>query len=253
MRTLNSTVSIVAVAIVAGLCGLQMTYGRATKQVDTGFVPFTARIVEKHFSDLDAKQPAGVNYITVGRQRNGSESISTSVHSPDGSSVGQVGYILDVNSRKEITLESFTKSAMTLNLSATELDSRLDSRRCPDFDELSEHSYMLSYDVVRVKSLDSSNTEDEWLAPYLSCFALKEVFITSGGSWNEKTVLSVTEGEPPSSKFDIPSGLCRAKPEPSRFSLECDVSGLKVDGGRIHKKIRRALLQSTRDSVKHYS
>src|SRR5580693_8166171 len=212
MRTIKGVASLILVALVAVACGFLLAFGRTTQALSESFVPFTAHLVEKHCATLNASQPV-TNEISVGRRRDGSEVEITSVHSPDKSQIGLLVYILDVKSSREIQLEPFTKSIMTFYLSPSELAERLGSKRCPgSITQLTEHSKMLNYDVVRGKDEYKKSTADKWLAPYLSCFTLKEVYSTTDGAWNEKTAVSLTEGEPQASMFEIPSDYIERSP-----------------------------------------
>lgn len=213
MRKLESAVSLGTIAVAACACGFVLASGRTTKFVGGSVIPFTAHIVEKHFIDMGATKPSRVNNIVFGRRSIGSEATVTSVKSPDELQDGQVVYILDVTSSKEIELESFTKSEMTFYLPRSELTLRLDSSRCPaNINESSEHSKMLNYDVVRTRTEGRSDAQEQWVAPYLSCFALKEIYSKNGGAWNDKTVVDVTEGEPPYSMFEIPPDYVERSP-----------------------------------------
>jgi hypothetical protein len=213
MKTIKGVASLILVALVAAACGFLLAFGRTTQTLSESFVPFSAHLVEKHYATLNALQPAATNEISVGRRRDGSEVEITSVHSPDKSQIGSSVYILDVNSSREIQLEPFTKSIMTFYLSPSELAERLGSKRCPGtITQLTEHSNMLNYDVVRGKDEYRKATADKWLAPSLSCFKLKEVYSTADGAWNEKIAVSLTEGEPQASMFEIPSDYIERSP-----------------------------------------
>lgn len=217
----KSALRFVVVTILVALYGFLTAFGEKAQQSDATYVAFTAHIVEEMFASGAAVQPVDVHDITFARRSDGSEVTSTSVHSPDKLQVGQSVGILDVHSSKEISLEPFTKSSMTFYLSPKQLNQTLDSRHCPaNVDELGEHSKILDYDVVRHRfkwddgsgSDPESPTDDEWIAPYLACFTLKEIFAVSWGAWNRSTVVSLTEGEPPTSMFDIPDGYVERSP-----------------------------------------
>jgi hypothetical protein len=212
----KSALRFALVTILVALCGFITAFGEKTQLSDATYVAFTAHIVEENFASGAALQPVDVHDITFARRSDGSEVTSTSVHSPDKLQVDRIVDILDVNSSKQIALEPFTKSSMTFYLSPKELNQTLDSRHCPaNVDELGEHSKILDYDVVRDRDRwgsDSKSTDDEWLAPSLACFTLKEIFAVSWGGWNRRTVVSLTEGEPPSSMFDIPPEYVERSP-----------------------------------------
>jgi hypothetical protein len=177
------------------------------------FVPFSAHLIEKHYATLNALQPAAISEISVGRRRDGSEVVITSVHSPDKSQIGLLVYVLDVNSSKEIQLEPFTKSIMTFYLSPSELAARLASKRCPGtIAQSAERANMLNYEAVRDKTEYQKSTSDRWFAPNLSCFTLKEVYSTASGAWNEKNAVSLIEGEPKASMFEIPPDYVERSP-----------------------------------------
>jgi len=216
MRVPKSTIPIVVVTGFAAVCGFLLAVSGKAQLSGATYVPFTAHMVEEHFTDASAAQPTEVTDITYGRRSSGSEVSFTSFHGPDGQ-IGQLVYILDVSSSKEIQLEPFTKSSMTFYLSPKDLNQRLDSRGCSaNTDEMGEHSKLLGYDVVRYREKEGSSyrytTQDAWVAPYLACFALKQIDATNFGPWNRTTVLSIIEGEPPSSMFDIPPEYVERSP-----------------------------------------
>lgn len=178
------------------------------------FVPFTAHVVEEHFASAVAKAPVSVDYITVERRSDGSEATSTTIDSPVP---GTLGDILDVPSRRHMTLDSLTDSIMTFYLSSTELQRELDRRHHQDdLGVASEHSTILGYDVVRYHVRYGSQrrweTHDEWMAPELAGFVLKGVFRTCGGAWNRTTVTSIVRGEPSSSMFTVSLGYVERSP-----------------------------------------
>jgi hypothetical protein len=216
----TSALQYAALTPLVALCAVFAASGGNAQPAAAMYVPFTAQIVEESFGNSAAVKPATVQNIVYGRQSNGSEASFTSVHSPDNQQTAELVYILDVNSRKEIQLEPFTKSSMTFYLSEEQLTQSLDSRHCPtNFDALTEHSKILNYDVVRYRDNSGSSAEsptddidDEWIAPRLACFVLKDIFTVSSGPWNRRTVVSLTEGEPASSMFSIPSEYVERSP-----------------------------------------
>jgi hypothetical protein len=106
---------------------------------------------------------------------------------------------------------------MTFYLSPKHLQDALSVDKCPEnLHELCEHSQLLDYDVVRYKSeWDSKDPDldDEWIAPELACFAMKDIFTAGDGPWNRKTVVSLKEGEPSSSLFEIPPDFVERSPD----------------------------------------
>ncbi|MGH9747459.1 MAG: hypothetical protein ACRD59_15295 [Candidatus Acidiferrales bacterium] len=213
MKTIKGVASIIIVALLAAACGFLLAFGRTTQTSSESFVPFTAHLVEKHYATLNALQPAATNEISVGRRRDGSEVEIISVHSPNKGQIGSLVYILDVASSREIQLEPFTKSIMTFYLSPSELAARLSSKRCSgNVAQSTDRSKMMNYDVVISKNEYRKGTADKWLAPYLSCFTLKEVYSSADGAWNEKIADSLTEGEPQASMFEIPSDYIERSP-----------------------------------------
>jgi hypothetical protein len=224
----------VMTALVA-LCAVFAARGGNAQPAAATYVPFAVQIVEESFGNSAAVKPVTVQNIVYGRQSNGSEASFTSVHSPDNQQTAELVYILDVNSRKEIQLEPFTKSSMTFYLSEQQLTQSLDSRHSPtNVDALIEHSKILNYDVVRYRDNSGSSAEspiddvdDEWIAPRLACFVLKEIFTVGGGQWNRRTVVSLTEGEPPSSMFNVPREYVERSPSEMASKWSDTFSGAK--------------------------
>jgi hypothetical protein len=224
MRLLKLAVATVGAAIAGFVCAFSLPLGGKLQRSTTTYVPFTARMVEEEFPSASAVQPGLVQNITFARRSNGSEVKSITEPSPDNLQVGQLVSILDVSASTQITLEPFTKSIMTFFLSQKALDRAIDSNKCPtDLNDLNEHSKILGYDVVRHREKwDVLATDDEWIAPDLACFSLKKIFAASWGAWNRTTVVSLTEGEPPTSMFDIPAGYVERSPS----GLETAWSGI---------------------------
>jgi hypothetical protein len=209
--------SVRVLTIFAPLCLLVCSGVRARPSA-IKYVPFTAHIIEESFDGAASNEPARVTDIYFGRRSDGSESTATMVHSPDNAKVAPLVDILEIDSSKQIELEPFTKTMMTFQLSFAKLSELLDSRHCPvDLRETDVHSQILGYNVVRYQEMSGSDnrqiTEDEWVAPYLACFTLKEIFATGMGPWNRTTVASLIEGDPPSSMFEIPPGYVERSPD----------------------------------------
>lgn len=209
---LNTVIRTSAVATIVAAASLLLASN--AQSPPSAFVPFTAHVVEEHFASAAAKVPVSVDYITVERRSDGSEATSTTIDSPVPSTLGD---ILDVPSRKHITLDSLADSTMTLYLSSAELRRELDRRhRQDDLAVGSEHSTILGYDVVRYQARYGSQrrweTHDEWMSPELAGFVLEGVFRTCGGAWNQTTVKSITTGEPSSSMFTVAPGYVERSP-----------------------------------------
>jgi hypothetical protein len=208
----------VAITFLGMTVGFALSQGGRAQVRGPLFVPFTANIDEEHFTRSAAREPASVNHIAVERTSDGSEVTSTSVTAPDAQRTGELVEGFSVASRMHYVLEPFTRSIMTYHLSDAEVKSILDSKRCPsDINELKEHSKMFGLDVVRRREkTDFANTSfeitDDWMAPDLACFTLKEIYSVSDGPWNRRMVISLVRGEPPQSIFNIPVDYVERSP-----------------------------------------
>jgi hypothetical protein len=210
----------VAVSFLGMMVGFALSQGGRAQLRSAQFVPFTAKIDEEHFETKAARDPASVTHIMVQRTSDGSEVNSTSVTAPDAQKTpGQLVQGFNVASKTRYVLEPFTHSIMTDHFSAAEIETILNSKRCPsDINKSSEHSKMLGLEVVRHRekthfdNTGGTDSTDGWMAPELGCFTLKEIYSVSDGPWNRTTVLSLIRGEPPSSMFDIPTSYVERRP-----------------------------------------
>jgi hypothetical protein len=209
----------VAVTFLGMMVGSALSQSGRAQLRGHQFLPFTAKIDEEHFERSRATVPGSVTHITWQRTSDGSEVSFTSVTSPDEQRRGQLVEGFIVASKTQYVLEPFTHSIMTYHLSGTEVEGILNSKRCPsDINELKEHSEMFGLDVVRRREkADFTNTggfdiTDDWMAPDLACFTLREIYSVSDGPWNRRTVISLVRGEPPSSMFDIPANYVERSP-----------------------------------------
>jgi hypothetical protein len=208
----------VAVTFLGMMVGFTLSQGGRAQLRGPRFVPFTAKIDEEHFERSAATVPASVTHITVQRTSDGSEVSFTSVTTPDEQRTGQLVQGFNVASKTQYVLEPFTHSIMTYHLSNTEVESTLNSKRCPsDINELNEHSKMFGLGVVRRREktgVENGGFEiaDDWMAPDLACFVLKEIYSVSDGPWNRRTVISLVRGEPPSFMLDMPANYVERSP-----------------------------------------
>jgi hypothetical protein len=211
---------LIVAVLVRSLSPVALSHGGRSQLRGPQFVPFTANIDEEHFDTKRAKDPSSVNHITVQRKSDGSEVNTTSVTAPDAQqSPGQLVQGFNVASKTQYMLESFTHSITTYYLSDAEVESELNSKRCPsDINKSKEHSTIFGLDVIRYRErTDFANTggfsiSDAWMARDLACFMLKEIYSESDGPWNRTSVISLAKREPSSSMFDVPANYVERTP-----------------------------------------
>jgi hypothetical protein len=196
----------------------------AAKPGPSRFKPFTLTEQELYFSKGDAV-PKEVDHV-VARRADGSlvrSFVVTGSDSPDGTEGTHV-MILNVPSRLQITLESFTRSSMTRKLSKEKLDSRLsDEPFCDGLAKAArrkagaDSQTVLGYRVFPVREKNRDWISEKWVAPVLDCYPLKETvqFLDSSGQedgHNLTMVKTVKEGEPSSELFLVPGDYTERSP-----------------------------------------
>lgn len=159
------------------------------------------------------------------RRSDGSYIRKYEVESPAGEK-GWMVEIHDVRNKRSITLEPFTKSAMTFyyseadmrkwsirgqeNCSSPEVSAMLESEAAPARDS------MRGKEVLRVLngSEDRKGPErmEAWVAPDLDCFVMQKSITRPSGAMQQVEVTELAEGEPPDSMFEIPSDYIEASP-----------------------------------------
>jgi hypothetical protein len=184
--------------------------------------PFVAHSIARRFATAGDKGPVKINDTTYARKNDGSWADIVRFESPAGE-VGNQETFVDVISGREVTLEPFTKSAMTEFLTPRQIIRRV--QLCPpDINSpTSEHDWILGYEVVKVTTQYSvSNarkmTIESWMAPTLGCYSLRRSEVNSDGPHNEFETTDVVEGDPPSSMFEVPADYVERSP--SQLSAE---------------------------------
>jgi len=184
--------------------------------------PFVAHSIVRRFATAGDKGPVKINDTTYARKKDGSWADITTLESPAGE-IGDLETFVDVISGREVTLEPFTKSAMTLFLTPRQIIGRVPL--CPpDINSPTlEHDWILGYEVVKVTTQYSvvnarKMTNEEWMAPTLGCYSLRRSEVSSNGSHNEFETTDVIEGNPPSSMFEVPADYVERPP--SELSAE---------------------------------
>ena len=184
--------------------------------------PFVAHSIESHFATAGDKGPVIRNVRTYARKKDGSWADVETLESPAGE-VGDQETFVDVNSGRQVTLEPFSKSAMTEILTPRHIIRRV--RLCPPGinSPTLEHGWILGYDVVKVTTQYSvskgrKETIEAWMAPTLGCYSLRRSEVGSNGPHNEFEATDVIEGDPPSSMFEVPADYVERSP--SELSAE---------------------------------
>jgi hypothetical protein len=148
-----------------------------------------------------------------------------SVKGPNGSLSGWMVSIMDTPHRQMITLEPFTRSKITETYTdkefaaiiSTNLDENCPAGGPPTAGGGTPYGgAFFGHAAVYSKSMDDIRSGgilavERWTVPDLNCFAVKEI-ATRGTMRVEARVDSLTEIEPPSDMFNVPSGYTERSP-----------------------------------------
>ena len=210
----------VALCVIAATAGVLIAYrGTPQTRARAAMRPFIAEIIEKHFGQEGelAPLPAGIDYITVGRKSDGSQVRFLPIQEPD-EKFTLVRDIFDV-AGKDMTIYPDTQSVITDYLPPVHVGHRIsDTESCPPeaYSPTAQSSRLSGYQAVRIYTERSNkrgvDRDERWVAPALGCFSLRETHIFEDGARNEVEVISIFEGEPPSSWFTAPKDYVERSP-----------------------------------------
>jgi hypothetical protein len=215
---LETILILVCMAVAVGV-GFSWTLKSESQNAEPTFTPFTAQIEVKHYGSAAADAAAEITHTTTARKADGSQATFTTVHSPDGKKIGEVGDIFDVSTGREMSLESFTRSKSTIFLSPVEVNGKLHAQDgcSASISPSVHHAVMLRQKVYNIVSTNPSPSVTEadnlWVAPELGCFVLKGIYRLSTGPWNQRTVISLKVGSPSESMFQSPAGYVERSPK----------------------------------------
>ena len=212
-----SQVVLVAVVFVASLAvGFR---ARSQNVGVTKLKPFTAH--KRILHTPGTQRTPVVQPELYARRSDGSHVRKYEVTSPDGEK-GWVVEIHDLRRNQSITLEPFTKSAMTFLYTNREMrDWIARNRNCASpqvaavlgAPAVQMRDSMQGREVLRVVSEEADGERTEaWVQTDLNCFALQETVSRSSGALQQMTVTDLEEGEPPDSMFEIPVGYVESSP-----------------------------------------
>lgn len=219
MFTLRNLAAPLPVAIPAGLFLISFLIGyRAQSQdLSTPWKPFVAHLeVFKHPS----KGSPVMHRESYARRSDGSYVRSFEARSPSGE-LGWVIEIHDLRKGTSVVTEPFTRRGTTVRYSERDMREWLETQpNCTTAGVPREAtplpaepwSKLLGRDVKQIRQGSDADTTDLWVAPALDCYPLKKSEKFKSGSHNEFTVLSIEEGEPSASTFEIPSGYVESSP-----------------------------------------
>jgi hypothetical protein len=164
-----------------------------------------------------------VNF-TVARRGDGSLMRSFVISAADspGGEEGKVVFIWDMAARAKVTLEPFTKSAMTQHLSDAEITDFLSSEHeCtpvegPPPDGIQTPTIMLGHAVTRTEESDDILRVVRWGASDLDCYPLAKTtwFLEPrrGGAYQETIVTKIELGQPGNVFFTVPEDYTERSP-----------------------------------------
>lgn len=180
----------------------------------TDFIPFLSNSVTNRFDRSGVQK--SVSHVMIARRRDGSKVRLYDSESPAGE-MAQAGNIWDLRTRREVTLEPFTKSSMTFYLSdkRVEFYRKRESLECVDLAGTAEGSTkrMMGVDVIRIVDNSAGFKIDSWVAPSLGCLILQETAIHPSGSRNETVVTQLNLVHPPDALFDTPLDFTERPPQ----------------------------------------
>lgn len=108
---------------------------------------------------------------------------------------------------------------------------------------------VLGYAIVGYCQSINGETSERLVASALDCYAMREVYRSPGGSWHEKYVTSVLEGEPPDSVFEIPAHYREHSPTElnqlymNAFGLEYFPKGRLTKAGETYQRMKRTRIR----------
>ncbi len=179
--------------------------------------PFTATAVETRYGSDGVK--AYQETYTFAVRSDGSQAKAVNRRARDGNWY-EMRMVVDIPRRRRVSIDPITQSITTYNLSAGEAALlALPDRSCQGID--GGDANLLGYVAKRVvENLQFRDGKvqglESWRAPALDCFPLREIDSQGplGGNSprNLVEVVTVIEGEPASSMFEVPASYAERSP-----------------------------------------
>lgn len=215
----RAAVWIVAAAAVGGF-GFWISRAITVRAQGGGWVPFTAAMVERSYSGTSTKPSSVENYLYA-RRREGSWVRDIKRQLLPNGGWADMRVVEDYTRGSRIVVDPGTESVVTYPYSAKAVGRLSAVPASCSADPSAQHTNFLGYDTVVVtRSLpgpaDETRKATYWAAPALNCFALKEEITRECkiciNSRNTREALLVSEGDPPSALFEIPTNYVERTP-----------------------------------------
>jgi hypothetical protein len=181
---------------------------------------------------------------TFWRRRDGSTVHIYTARAPLGEERQQVREFVDVPSRKDVYLEPFTKSAITIHLSAADIEQkrRRESPACIEkLGPSTETGLIMGAGVLKVReSTGGMNYSiDSWVAPQLGCLVLQETAVNPSGARNTVTIDQLSLVDPPDDLFQVPVDYTEHSPIEVERLYEERFPGKKLYGDDVLKRAQQ--------------
>jgi len=214
-----------------------------------GFKPFVLyeRELNKSADNVVTKE---VDF-TVARRADGSlmrSFVITGADSPNGEE-GKVVFIWDVAAGIKVTLEPFTRSAMTQHLADAEArDSVSSQHACGPIQPQTPNGsqappMMLGHPVIRAEESDHVQRVVRLVAPDLDCYPLeKTTWLLEPkrrGDYQETIVTKIEDGSPPMSLFALPADYMERSPLQIEAEYTAKFSGHPLFGPDVAQDAER--------------
>ena len=206
----------------ASIAALSCWIGSAPSQPLQPSTAFVAHIEKRFMKSPDDPKPTIVRVIYARRSDNSFAQIFDS-KSPDGTQTKSTSEIFDAQKSHTIILEPFTKSAVIMRYSAREYQqtvASLESENCgppSNGKSITKFGRKAIREVERLPLGATTNSRMEWtheryVIPELRCFSIHTIDRRSDGATTEEEVISLKEGKPPASYFDVPPDYTERSP-----------------------------------------
>ncbi|MCW5977592.1 MAG: hypothetical protein KIT09_05925 [Bryobacteraceae bacterium] len=183
-----------------------------------------------HFG-RSAKAASAVQNNVFARRGDGSFVNLRETTSPHGEK-GYTAEIIDLQKRRVVVLEPFTKSAITFY--PADISEELEHQETCASNGLRHGEGSLAYtpademlgrEVRQVRQAGTNVTSEKWIAPDLDCYPLQKKITSSRGSYSQHTAIKVEEVEPPDSMFEIPQGYIEVSPSQAEAAYAAKYPG----------------------------
>lgn len=179
--------------------------------------PFTATMKEVRFDAAGTERATEI--YTYAMRSDGSSVKVVNREFPDGKRY-PMRLVMDLSGKKRISIDPSTQSTTTYVLSAFILKKTgSDFHSCMG-GKLTPRPKIAGFEtayrnITYGKDPEIKNLGEEWVAPALNCFPLKQVIYRHGektGPHNEIEAITVVLGEPDSALFQIPADYAERSP-----------------------------------------